>query len=82
MIPRLGEKYDIEIKVTSKPREEYSTNEYLATNLPPAPAITIDGEVVVKGGNISERKLEAVICRRLGIKESKGFFRRLFKRNQ
>jgi len=82
MIPRLGEKYDIEIEITSKPRQEYGTNEYLATNLPAAPAITIDGEIVVKGGDISKKKLEAVICRRLGIKESKGFLRRLFKRNQ
>ena len=82
MIPRLGEKYDIEIKVTSKPREGYSTNEYLATNLPSAPAITINGEIVVKGGDISKKKLEAVICRRLGIKESKGFLSRLFKRNK
>jgi hypothetical protein len=81
MIPRLGEKYDIEIKVTSKPREEYSTNEYLATNLPSAPAITIDGEVVVKGGNISEKKLEAVICKHMGL-EKRGLFSRLFKRNQ
>ena len=75
MIPRLGEKYDIEIKVTSKPRDEYSTNEYLATNLPSAPAITIDGEIVIKGGSISKKKLEAVICRHLGI-EKKGLFKK------
>lgn len=82
MIPRLGEKYDIEIEVTSRPREDYNTNEYLATNLPVAPAITIDGEIVVKGRDISEKKLESVICRSLGIKESKGFLSRLFRKNK
>lgn len=82
MMPRLGEKYDIEIEVISKPREEYSTNEYLATNLPAAPAIIVDSKIVVKGASISERKLEAVIRRHLGIKEPKGFFSRLFKKTE
>jgi len=81
MIPGLGEKYDIEIEITSKPRQEYGTNEYLATNLPAAPAITIDGKIVVKGGDISKKKLEAVICRHLGL-EKRGLFSRLFKKNQ
>ena len=81
MIPSLGEKYDIEIEITSKPRHEYTTNKYLATDLPAAPAITIDGEIVVKGGNISKKKLEAFICRHLGL-EKRGLFRRLFKKNQ
>ncbi len=40
MIPSLGEKYDIEIEITSKTRQEYGTNEYLAKNLPAAQAIT------------------------------------------
>jgi hypothetical protein len=80
-MPRLGEKYNIEIEVTSKPRQEYGTNEYLATNLPAAPAIIVGNEIIVKGSDISEKKLEAVICRHLGIKESKGFLSRLFKKN-
>jgi hypothetical protein len=82
-MPRLGEKYNIEIEVTSKPRQEYSTNEYLATNLPAAPAIMVGNEVIVKGGDISEKKLEAVICRHLGLEykeEAKCFLSKLFKK--
>jgi hypothetical protein len=78
-MPRLGKKYHIEIEVTSKPRQEYGTAEYLATDLPVAPAIVIGEEIIVKGRDISEENLEAAICRHLGIKESKGFLGRLFK---
>lgn len=63
----MGRKYDIEIEVTSKPRQEYSTVEYLATNLPAAPAVVIGDEIIVKGKDISEENLEAAICRHLGI---------------
>jgi hypothetical protein len=39
-------------------------------------------EIVVEGADISEDKLEAVICRHLGMAppepQKKGFFRRLF----
>ena len=79
----MGEKYNIEIEVTSKPRQEYGTNEYLATNLPAAPAIIVGNKVIVKGGNISEKKLEAVICKHLGLEykeEAKGFLSKLFKK--
>jgi len=40
MMPRLGEKYDIEIETISKPKAEYSTDEYFERDLPVAPAVT------------------------------------------
>jgi len=67
MIPRLGEKYDVEIETISKPMAEYSTAEYLAQKLPVAPAIMIGDEVLVKVSDVSDDKLEAVICDHLGL---------------
>jgi hypothetical protein len=49
MAPRLGAKYPVEIEVTSKPRAEFRTEEWAATELPCAPAITIGDEVLVEG---------------------------------
>ena len=45
---RLGQKYEIEIAVTSQTREEYNSDEYAKLNLPVAPAIRIDDETVVE----------------------------------
>ena len=67
MMPGLGEKYDIEIETISKPRAEFSGAEYLETGLPKAPAIMVGDEVVVQGADISEEKLEAFICKYLGL---------------
>jgi hypothetical protein len=67
MIPRLGEKYDVEIETISKPMAEYSTAEYLAQKLPKAPSIMIGDEVAVEGSDVSDEKLEAVICNQLGL---------------
>jgi hypothetical protein len=39
MMPRLGETYDIEIEIISKPKAEFHTDEYYALDLPAAPAI-------------------------------------------
>jgi hypothetical protein len=83
MMPRLGEKYkEIEIEVTSKPIAEYQTNEYFELDLPVAPAIMVGDEVVVEGSNISHDKVEATICRSLGLPEpepeKKGIPGRLF----
>jgi hypothetical protein len=84
MIPRLGEKYDVEIKTISKPMAEYSTAEYLARELPKAPAIMIGDEVAVQGSDVSDEKLEAVICNHLGLQppqpEKKGVIGRLLRR--
>jgi hypothetical protein len=70
MIPRLGEKYDVDIKTISKAREQYSTAEYLAQNLPKAPAIMIGDEVVVEGCDLSQEELESVTCRHLRLQEA------------
>ena len=78
MMPRLGQKYDIEIETTAKPKEEYLTDEYFEFDLPVAPAVMVGEEIVVEGTDVSERDLEKVICRHLGLSESikKGFFGR------
>jgi len=83
-MPRLGEKYqDIEIEVTSKPNAEYQTDEYFELDLPTAPAVMVGMEIVVEGSNVSQDKVEAVICRHLGIPEpepqKRGFLGRLFR---
>lgn len=82
MMPRLGDKYkDIEIEVISKPIAEYQTDEYFELDLPVAPAVMVGDEIVVEGSNVSQEKVESVICRRLGLPEpeKKGILGRLFK---
>ena len=85
MLPRLGEKYDIEVEVISKPRAEYQSPDYLKLGLPPAAAAMVADEVVAQGADISEEKVEAAIRRHLGLPElppevKKGFLERLFKK--
>ncbi|NTV43097.1 MAG: hypothetical protein HGA63_07330, partial [Syntrophobacteraceae bacterium] len=50
--------------------------------LPVAPAIMVGEEIVVEGANISQDKVERVICRCLGMpepkEEKKGILGRLF----
>ena len=81
----MGEKYEIEAEIVSKPRAEYQTAEYLKLGLPPAPAAMVAEEVVVQGPNISEEKVEAAIRRHLGLPElppeaKKGILERLFNK--
>jgi hypothetical protein len=83
MMPRLGDKYqDIEIEVISKPNAEYQTDEYFELDLPTAPAVMVGEEIVVEGSNVSQDKVEEVICRCLGlpepVPEKKGLLGRLF----
>lgn len=82
MMPRLGAKYPIEIEVTSKPIANYQTDEYFELDLPVAPAVMVGDEIAVEGSGISEEKVEAVICRHLGLAEpesrKKSFLGRLF----
>ncbi len=66
-MPRLGEKYDIEMETISKPLEEYNTDEYFELELPVAPAVMVGEEIVVEGSDVSEEKLESVICGHLGL---------------
>ena len=56
MMPRLGEKYDIEIETISKPRAEYATAESLEQGLPKTPAIMVGDESVVEGSRHCGRK--------------------------
>jgi hypothetical protein len=69
MMSRLGDKYDIEIEITSKPKAEYLTDEYFALDLPVAPAIMVGEEIVTEGKDVEEYMLEASICRHLGLPE-------------
>jgi hypothetical protein len=65
-MPRLGGKYDLEMEVISKSREEYQSPEYLASGLPAAPAVLVEDELAGQGAGISEERLEEVIRRHLG----------------
>ncbi|MBI4644834.1 MAG: hypothetical protein HY790_13555 [Deltaproteobacteria bacterium] len=82
MMPRLGQKYDIEIETMSKPIAAYQTDEYFELDLPAAPAVMVGEEIVVEGTDVAEDKLEAVICQHLGLPapepRKKGFLGRLF----
>ena len=82
MMPSLGRKYEIEIETISKPIAEYQTDEYFELDLPTAPAVMVADEIVVEGSDVAEPKLEAVICRHLGLPapepQKPGFFGRLF----
>jgi hypothetical protein len=81
-MPRLGQKYAIEIETISKPRAEYQTDEYFELELPVAPAVMVDDEIVVEGSDVVEDKLENVIRTYLGLPpqelEKKGVLERLF----
>jgi hypothetical protein len=83
MMPRLGEKYPVEIDITSKPKSEYETDDYFALDLPVAPAVMVGDEIVVEGADISDHDLEVCICRQLGLPEpqKKGLMDRLFKKS-
>jgi hypothetical protein len=61
MMPRLGNRYDIEMETIEKPKDEYMTDEYFELDLPVAPAIMVGDQIVVEGSDISRRKLEAAI---------------------
>ena len=69
MLPRLGGKYDLEIETTSKPKAEYHTDAYYALDLPVAPAVKVEEEIVVEGKDIGEEQFEAAIRRHLGLPE-------------
>ena len=82
-MPRLGQRYQVEIETISKPNAEYVTDEYFELDLPVAPAVMVGEEIVVEGSDIPEDELEAVICRHLGLPppepQKKRLLGRLFK---
>ena len=84
MMPRLGNKYQIETEFISKPRAEYQTDEYFELELPVAPAVMVDEEIVVEGSDVSEDKLENIIRQHLNLPAlepgKKGIMGRLFGR--
>lgn len=70
----------MEIEVTSKPNSDYLTDDYFALDLPVAPAVMIDNDIVVEGSDIGDFELECAICGHLGLPlpEKKGMIGRLF----
>ena len=86
MMPSLGAKYQIKIEVISKPKAEYTTDEYFELDLPVAPAVMVQDEILVEGSDISQEKLESAISRHLGIPEpeetQKGILNRFLKREK
>ena len=67
MMPGLGAKYEIEIETISKPIVEYNTDAYFELDLPVAPAVMVGEEIVVEGSDVSDEKLESVICKHIGL---------------
>ena len=84
MMPRLGEKYEIEIETISKPLQEFKTRAYSDLGLPAAPAIMVGEEIVVEGADVSDYNLEKVICNHLGLPppepQKKGILNRILKK--
>jgi hypothetical protein len=80
MMPSLGQKYVIDIEVISKPKDDYHTDEYFELDLPVAPAVMVDKEIVIEGENVSQHEVESCICRHLGLpepeKQKKGILNR------
>lgn len=85
MMPRLGAKYPVEFDITSKPKAEYTTDEYFELDLPVAPAVMVGDDIVVEGRDVPEHDLEVHICRHLGLTEpapqKKGVLSRIFRRS-
>ena len=83
-MPVLAEKYDVEIDTISKPIAEFNTDEYFELDLPVAPAVMVGEEIVIEGSDVSDEKLESVICKHLGLPppepQKKGILGRLMGR--
>lgn len=81
-MPRLGEKYPVEIDITSKPASEYETDEYFALDLPVAPAVMVGDEIIVEGSDVDQFVVETAICKQLDLptpdRENKGLLKKLF----
>ena len=69
-MPRLGEKYELEVEEISQSREEYQGEAYKASGRPAAPAVMVEDEIAGQGPGLSAEKIEAVIRRHLGLPAS------------
>ncbi len=56
--PGLSAKYALDVETVIHSREHYRSDEWLETDLPGAPSIMIDDDVIVEGSDISEAELE------------------------
>lgn len=85
MMPRLGDKYPVDIEIISKPKDEYQTDDYFELDLPVAPAVMVGDEIVVESADVSDHDVEVCICRCLGLTEpepqKQGMLKRLFKKS-
>lgn len=68
MLPRLGKKNSVLIESVSKSRREYQSKNYAGLRLPKAPAITIDGKIIIEGRDIDEHELVDIIQKHLSAK--------------
>ena len=63
MMPRLGAKYNITIETISKPKAEYQTDAWFEQDLPVAPAVMVENEIVVEGAEmIGLKQLERLLA--------------------
>ena len=81
----MGGTYELNVEKRSQPKAEYHTDAYYALDLPVAPAIMVEDEIVIEGKDISEEELEAAIRRHLGLpelppSEKKGLLNRMLGR--
>ena len=79
----MGGTYELNVEKRSQPKAEYHTDAYYALDLPVAPAIMVEDEIVIEGKDISEEELESAIRRHLGLpelppSEKKGLLDRMF----
>jgi hypothetical protein len=65
MLPGLGDKTGVEIETVEKSRGEYHSDTYATTNLPVAPAVMIDEEVIEVQNIITRSQIEKLIENRL-----------------
>ena len=66
-MPGLGEKFPVRIETISKPRPEYHTDEYYELELPTAPAVMVNDEILAEGKDVDEDELERCIRRHLDL---------------
>jgi hypothetical protein len=66
-MPRLGQRYVLDVENIAQSREAYQAEAYVATGLPAAPAVMVESELAAQGPGISEEGVDMVIRRHLGL---------------